>query len=381
MPLSVKYIQNLASFSLLTVIVLSCSARNSPATTPAGPISGGGGGMLPPSAVSYEDYKDALENSLLEVRGMLYGFQKSFDGLDPANSIAVALFDKPENVFTALPLLTINLEESAPCYDRDGSESDASVQSVSKKQICISFARLKNRLDEWTYRPQLSALLTHEISHLVNADEEQANALQNFVLEKFIHLYTIRSMDNPLRHAAEYMDVRVGYVTSHMSGSLDNPATYSGPLAHTQSVCSSVETLGDKMNDFVENSLWMYLRNFALFQVSPPVLQHMRERAIQMEAIHDYFCSNPTFAKPSDLNLDLAETYASAFAANNTIGAVDYRAHSNGKFPSELTLTKFTSPLDVVPLVREIENDLADFQRKWKKPEETKFNVIAKDAI
>lgn len=75
--------------------------------------------------------------------------------------------------------LVILFNEKGPCLSADKGHSDGSVVSVDPAVICISGDTLSKKLRRGNAKVQVEGLILHEISHLFNATEEEAVALQS----------------------------------------------------------------------------------------------------------------------------------------------------------------------------------------------------------
>lgn len=79
----------------------------------------------------------------------------------------------------------IQLRTDKPCDDADGTSTDGSVANMPKNVVCISAFNLQSKLSVTNYQPQVQALVMHEISHWVGADEAMAQSVQRMAMEAF----------------------------------------------------------------------------------------------------------------------------------------------------------------------------------------------------
>ncbi|HWU42962.1 MAG TPA: hypothetical protein VN132_05970, partial [Bdellovibrio sp.] len=267
----------------------------------------GGGGPIVTEPVSIADFRAHLENALVEIRPVLYGFKRQFDHRDPEMSIVKVAFDGKTSILDILPRVTIELRENSPCYDKDGADVEASVVMPIENQICISYLMLKTKLDQWTYRQQLSALLLHEISHLAGTDEAQARALQGFVLGVFLKLFEVGSNKNELRHASTYMTFEIDSVMNSVRSIEDDvrKSKFNPDWSLKQ-----FSNIGRWLNE----SLQGYLDNFPVPLVSEPTSRLFRKHMDDLYVVEDYLRTDS--ALPPNITPDLLIASLEAFKSD-----------------------------------------------------------------
>lgn len=90
-------------------------------------------------------------------------------------------------IFTAYKEVRYVYSKARACLDSQGREVDASIYGVGPNQVCLSEQRLSQKLTTGSAPAQLAALLAHEISHKVGANEESAELLQFLILGTLVY--------------------------------------------------------------------------------------------------------------------------------------------------------------------------------------------------
>lgn len=152
----------------------------------AGGVSGGGGNSKPLHPVTAAQVKRAIYDGRRYVTGILNHFE---DGRHrdrrwwERESLAAKLFDGQEQIMDWSLKFPVEINETGPCLDPEGKEVDGSAQ-VNPPSVCMSVPRLVEKLSRESLRGEVLGLLAHEFSHLVGATEEEADYLQNEVIER-----------------------------------------------------------------------------------------------------------------------------------------------------------------------------------------------------
>lgn len=90
--------------------------------------------------------------------------------------------------------IQLKLSKQAPCKDRHNNSKTGSVKNLdpSNREICLSLSELQ-KVSESSLRRQIHALIIHEISHLVGFLEDDAQALQQFILDAYSEVFLVQS--------------------------------------------------------------------------------------------------------------------------------------------------------------------------------------------
>lgn len=79
----------------------------------------------------------------------------------------------------------LEIKEDGPCYDFAGNPKPASVTEFNLlATVCISASEIA-KLPKASLRENVTALLAHEVSHLLGYDEPEAEELQDYMLEVY----------------------------------------------------------------------------------------------------------------------------------------------------------------------------------------------------
>jgi hypothetical protein len=176
------------SFVILLWIIFSLDAQ-------AGGVSGGGGNAKPNDPVTAQELLSLVRRARLDLTMYFHWYAHSETGLSQAEKVLRRkLFGKGlPSIVDRLAEVRIEERLDGPCYDSSGQEVDASAQTSPPQRVCLSIARLKDKLLRENYEKQTLALLAHEYFHLVGATESEAEFLQQRVLARFDLYSMLRS--------------------------------------------------------------------------------------------------------------------------------------------------------------------------------------------
>jgi len=153
-----------------------------------GGISGGGGGTVPTDLVSTREIQDLIINQRwqlelffhqLEIQSRKLGNKKCSD------AICEKLFDFKKSIIDVMREVSIHFEMTGLCQAPDGSLHDGAAPGPTPASICISVDALSKKISRSEARPQVLALIAHEVSHLMGLTEEDAYAIQKDSLDAF----------------------------------------------------------------------------------------------------------------------------------------------------------------------------------------------------
>lgn len=166
----------------------------------AGGTVGNGGDSIPSELASVEQIQGALNNSPLLIRLWLnsvdrrmnpglFEFQQSEANLAVPKG-AGKLFLDDKAIFNSLGNLNIIFKKNSSCTMSGDGKHDGSAVSTEPFTICISGFSLSKKLTQLDFRVQTEALILHEISHLMGADEDEAVSVQNAYLKEMQFIST-----------------------------------------------------------------------------------------------------------------------------------------------------------------------------------------------
>lgn len=170
--------------NLCSIVFCFCIASLFSFTSFAGDKAGNGGDIYLDPMIEAEALKEAVLQSRSPIEFLLSAKERKFvRGEMTSDSPYFVLFSAKEDVFSLLAKIKINIEMSRSCVDSNGYDEDGAASINGDNTICISIKRLQSKLindsqNPDDYRSYIGALVLHEISHLMGANENQARALQ-----------------------------------------------------------------------------------------------------------------------------------------------------------------------------------------------------------
>lgn len=169
---------------------MSCLAQASwDAGSDHGGISGGGGNLLSPTAPDHPGDPRAVRAQVYDadtfLRTYLEDKQTKFAAgtMTAEESVLFApVFNTHFNITHALRDTRVHIDRSGPCYV-GRTPVDGSAKLHDEREICISAYNIavKVRADE--IPAQSAGLLLHEYSEVTGTTDEQAVALQTYLLK------------------------------------------------------------------------------------------------------------------------------------------------------------------------------------------------------
>jgi hypothetical protein len=167
-----------------------------------GSVSGGGGNTLPTHPAGPAHIIDIAQKSRAS---LLLIFRSLDDGNAAMGRRAEAieiLFGRWPDIYAIIKKTKIQIRETSPCIDPAGVETDGSYSPDEPNQICVSAARLGAKLDKANAWEQTIALIGHELSHRLGADEATADAIQEEIISKTSLIASQRSVDEFVNQAS-----------------------------------------------------------------------------------------------------------------------------------------------------------------------------------
>lgn len=280
----------------------------------AGAVSGGGGGTLPAEEVDEKYLVDAVVKS----RSVIDAFLKDIEGNlilfgNESPDLFVhafeKLFKKDHDIFELLPKVQIEINRNGPCFDFEGNPVDGSVKSRFENGICMSLPKLKEKLTYANYQGEIAALVLHEISHLMGADENEATTMQKYSIRFFtsttpsdIFNWNYRMMQSvdSLRANTEIM------VQLLKSGGMPT--------------CKQIDTLSDsylfQLHDLGDGGRGMFLTR-------ERDTEYYWQISTRLIALRDFLCSKPGIGDEFEVKR-YTKRYASGFKDGDRVSAYSY---------------------------------------------------------
>lgn len=146
-----------------------------------GGIDGGGGGTLPANPISIQQAQDIIQGSKKDLRLLYRSFQRhlTYDETLFEKNLIKKLFGTTPTLIDVLEKTEIEIQLDKPCYDLYSNESDGSVHAKKSNAVCISAFRIAPKLSTDRARSEILALITHELGHVLGANEQEAQDLQS----------------------------------------------------------------------------------------------------------------------------------------------------------------------------------------------------------
>ena len=148
-----------------------------------GAVSTGGGNIdladqVPLANYSWLIVNDSPSAIYVWFQKHLNAYQEDSDSYLRNNPQFVKMFVDPVKTLKILKNLTVEIKSTEPCYDFAGNAVDGSINTTTENAICISTHRISKKLDGYSYERETLALMIHEISHLFDTSEIEADEIQ-----------------------------------------------------------------------------------------------------------------------------------------------------------------------------------------------------------
>lgn len=142
-----------------------------------GGMDGGGGGTLPTYPVPVYMVQDIAYEAKPKLLFLFNSYERQLK-YPQRNSLVSKLFLGPRKVQDVLKDLRVEVRSDQPCLSSQGTEVDGSIFGIKPNTICISAFRISQKVDMAVADREILALLAHEVSHFMGADESEATDLQ-----------------------------------------------------------------------------------------------------------------------------------------------------------------------------------------------------------
>lgn len=161
---------------LIFAALLFLGAGVSPSAIGGG-VDGGGGGTLPSEHIS----EAAVIRTVQKAKQDLRLFVRYLDWSQKGGGIAhlsQKLFGGPTTLEDILESIDVEVRTDRPCYDAYGKEVDGSIYASKPSTFCLSAFTIAPKLIEERARTEILALVLHELSHFLDASEDEAVEFQ-----------------------------------------------------------------------------------------------------------------------------------------------------------------------------------------------------------
>jgi hypothetical protein len=177
-----------------------------------GGMSGGGGGVIIANPagekIAFETIRDA--------RSLLVSYLYAKKLLPPSELDAFPALKQVLDAMIPIVVSTkIQKNTQSACKDKFGADKDGSIYADEANTICISTDQLGKKLGKENVFNQSMALIAHEYSHLVGADEILAVAIQKEIISDLAFnsvysasqvVYEQRVATGSLKYKTQYPD-------------------------------------------------------------------------------------------------------------------------------------------------------------------------------
>ncbi len=164
----------------LHLIVMLLATLNLSSARADGGVSDGGGGTTNPNPTHpariervLRDYSPLLLNAIQTLESNFLLMPET-----ERPPIWKKLFQGPKTLHNLVRETTAEIRYNAPCLDAKGAPHDGSIYASKPGAICLSAQRMAPKLNDWNVMAETFALHVHELSHLLGADEKEAESIQ-----------------------------------------------------------------------------------------------------------------------------------------------------------------------------------------------------------
>lgn len=150
-----------------------------------GGMDGGGGGTLPVHPATIQQIEVAARNARPQILALLNGYEIIEK---PRDQIPLyrKLFGGRKKVQEVLNDLRLEVRVDRPCFTANNVEVDGSIYAQKSNTVCLSAFRIAGKLDFAAAEREVTALLIHELSHFMGADESEAVHLQQQMAQAYL---------------------------------------------------------------------------------------------------------------------------------------------------------------------------------------------------
>jgi hypothetical protein len=350
--------------NLFTKAVLFTAATTWSSVSLAGLVSGGGGGTMPSQPVSQDDILTAIQQARPLVEVHLMAIEAFRLGGNETHTADRKLFSRGDYIYKILDKVKVETPLYQPCYDLDGNPQDGSVKAGDPSTICISVANLKEKLNADNFETETAALILHEITHLLETSEDEADYIQSEFLAA-LRGVSFKSLQDWIDANAE--------------------AVY-GTARNIESAVISLEQGTLKCHQFTpikrdfiyaDQLGWDFRRMRVMSRNS---LGYLWNRIVELESVSDFLCSLPTIGNSQE-NEFHGRKYSLGFGNQSRVTANEYLHRSTGKNPlppqnSDLWLEKLSTAEAATAELRALDTVLSRLQNDYEMMSMRQFELV-----
>jgi signal-transduction protein with cAMP-binding, CBS, and nucleotidyltransferase domain len=157
-----------------------------------GGISGGGGNMIEPKAISIKmdvDLAKVMVHQSHEDLDQYISLKKSdFKqgklSRDQMRAFA-PVFNSQHKIEEVMDVVNLHVETNSPCFDAQLKPVDGSIYTNKLNSVCVSAFNITNKADATDVLPQANALVLHEYCEVMQLTEDEAVRVQTEALKDF----------------------------------------------------------------------------------------------------------------------------------------------------------------------------------------------------
>ncbi|RYZ71176.1 MAG: hypothetical protein EOP05_12350 [Proteobacteria bacterium] len=167
-----------------------------------GGVNGGGGGTLPAQPIAAWQVRQVIQRAKLSLIPLLNTKSLELVRSSSLSNVDQKLFRGDRTILDVLHETNIDVMYTGACKDGNGKEVDGSIFGLTPDSICISAERIAAKLTEERALPEIVALIAHELSHKLGADEAEATEFQKDVAMSLSAPYLKASAEETVQASA-----------------------------------------------------------------------------------------------------------------------------------------------------------------------------------
>lgn len=152
-----------------------------------GGMDPGGGGTLPAFPISIQEVANIALEAKPEVLYFFNDYEWRYKDQSPS-PLYQKLFKGQTTVQEVLKKLRIEVLSDRACKNSINEDVDGSIHASKFNTICISAFRIAQKIDKAAAKRELLALIAHETTHFMGANESEAVSLQQDFVSQFMNL-------------------------------------------------------------------------------------------------------------------------------------------------------------------------------------------------
>lgn len=209
-----------------------------------GGISAGGGGTLPADPISVYEVLRAIDQAKLILR-MSFNYQRHFPPREELFRSDKFMYGE-KNLATQLEITDLEVLEDRPCKNKFGRDVDASIYASRPNTICLSAFRIAPKLIKEIATKEILALIAHELSHFLGANEAEAVEVQKAVAWDLSSISSLNSSE--LENKLYMLPTEISSLSGYQSAINDDIKK-----GNIKGILSSFRELTRQLTDFETN--------------------------------------------------------------------------------------------------------------------------------